>query len=206
MPLPSRLYLIVDPLDTGREPLALAQAMLAGGARLLQLRLKHETETNRFLAHAAAIREATTATGATFIVNDRADIAAAVGADGVHLGQDDLPIEAARGLLGPQALIGLSTHDERQLATAANTSADYLSLGPLFPTTSKANPDPVVGTDRLAAARIMVRHPLVAIGGITATTAADALASGADAIAVISDIVRAPDVQRATADLLESLE
>jgi len=205
MALPSRLYLIVDPLDTGRDPLALAQAMLAGGARLLQLRLKDEIDTRRLLAHAAAIREATAAVGATFIVNDRADIAAAVGADGVHLGQDDLPIDAARHVLGPQALIGLSTHDEDQLAAAANTSADYLSLGPIFPTTSKANPDPVVGTERLAKARALVHHPLVAIGGITAATAAATLATGADTIAVISDIVRAPDVGRATAQLLDSI-
>ncbi len=205
MPLPSRLYLIVDPLDTGRDPLTLAQAMLAGGARLLQLRLKHETETRRFLAHAAAIREVTAAAGATFVINDRADIAAAVRADGVHLGQDDLPIEAARRLLGPQALIGLSTHDEHQLDVAAHTSATYLSLGPIFSTTSKANPDPVVGIDRLATARQMVGRPLVAIGGITAATAASTLATGADAIAVISEIVRAPDVERATAELLESI-
>jgi thiamine-phosphate pyrophosphorylase len=203
--LPSRLYLIVDPLDTGRDPLALARAMLAGGARLLQLRSK-TTASGDLLATASAIRDLTTAVGATFIVNDRADIARACGADGVHLGQDDLPVAAARAVLDPGSMIGLSTHSETQLAAARSAGADYLAFGPIFATTSKSAADPVLGCERLRAARRLTDAPLVAIGGITATTAGAVLAAGADAVAVIAAIVRAPDVERATAELLGLLE
>lgn len=203
--LPSRLYLIVDPLDTGRDPVALALAMLAAGGRLLQLRLKG-VPTRDLLAVAARLREMTLAAGATFIVNDRADIALAVGADGVHLGQEDLPVEVARQLVGPERLLGFSTHSEIQLEAARSAGADYLSLGPIFATTSKAAADPVIGVQRLRAARLLVAQPLVAIGGITAATARAVLDAGADAVSVIAAVVRAPDVQRATAELLEVVD
>jgi thiamine-phosphate pyrophosphorylase len=199
--LPSRLYAIVDPLDTGRDPLDLARAMLAGGARLLQLRLK-ASATGALLATAERMRDFTAAAGATLIVNDRADVARACGADGVHLGQDDLPIEAARQVLGPAAIIGFSTHSETQLAAARARGADYLAFGPIYATTSKSKADPVLGCDRLRAARALTTGPLVAIGGITAATAPAVLAAGADAVAVIGALVRAPDVERATAELL----
>ena len=205
MTLPSRLYLIVDPLDTGRDPVALTRAMLAGGARLLQLRLKHAT-SGELLAIACRVRELTAGAGCTFIVNDRADIALAAGADGVHLGQEDLPVAAARGILGPGHIIGFSTHSETQLAAGRENGADYLALGPIFATTSKTAADPVIGWARLRAARALVSHPLVAIGGITPLTARDVLAAGADAVAVISAVVRAPDVERATAELLTLVE
>jgi thiamine-phosphate diphosphorylase len=203
--LPSRLYLIVDPLDTGRDPLSLARAMLAAGARFLQLRLK-EVSTGELLAIATRLREMTAAAGATFVVNDRADIAFAVGADGVHLGQDDLPVEVARQLVGPKRLLGFSTHSEVQLEAARGVGADYLSLGPIFATTSKAAADPVIGVQRLRAARLLSAQPLVAIGGITATTAREVLAAGADAVSVIASVVRAPDVQRAAAEMLELVD
>ena len=203
--LPSRLYLIIDPLDTGRDPLALTRAMLAGGARLLQLRLK-TTATGDLLATAEAIRDLTTAAGATFIVNDRADVARACGADGVHLGQNDLPVAAARTVLGPGPLIGLSTHSETQLADARSAGADYIAFGPIFATTSKSAADPVLGCERLQIVRGLTTVPLVAIGGITAATAPAVLAAGADAVAVIAAIVRAPDVERATAELLALVE
>jgi thiamine-phosphate pyrophosphorylase len=205
MILPSRLYAIVDPLDTGREPLALARAMLAGGARLLQLRLK-SVSSGALLAAATAIRERTAAAGATLIVNDRADLARACGADGVHLGQEDLPVEDARRIVGPTAVVGFSTHSETQLEAARSAGADYLAFGPIFATTSKSKADPVLGCERLAAARRLTEGPLVAIGGITAATAPAVLAAGADAVAVIAALVRAPDVERATAELLASLE
>ena len=197
----SRLYLIVDPLDTGRDPVAIARAMLAGGARLLQLRMKRAA-TGDLFATAQRLRELTGEVGATFIVNDRVDVALASDADGVHLGQDDLPVAVARSLLGPTRLIGYSTHDERQLAAAAGCGADYLSLGPIFVTTSRAAADPVIGCERLRAARPRVAEPVVAIGGITAARAPEVLAAGADAVSVIAAVVRAPDVERATADLL----
>jgi thiamine-phosphate pyrophosphorylase len=199
--LPSRLYVIVDPLDTGRDPLMLARAVLAGGARLLQLRMK-ATTTHELLATAEAVRDLSAAAGATFIVNDRADIARACGADGVHLGQEDLPVAAARTVLGPRALIGFSTHSETQLADARAAGADYLAFGPIFATSSKRAPNPVLGCERLRTARDLTTTPLVAIGGITAATAPAVLAAGADAVAVIAAIVRAPDVERATAELL----
>jgi thiamine-phosphate diphosphorylase len=201
MTLRSRLYAIVDPLDTGRDPIALARAMLAGGARVLQLRAK-STATGALLETAVAMRELTAAAGATFVVNDRADVALACGADGVHLGQDDLPIAAARAIVGPDMMIGFSTHSETQLAAADACGADYLAFGPIYGTTSKHTADPVLGCERLAAARRLTKGPLVAIGGITAATASGVLAAGADAVAVIAALVRAPDVERATAELL----
>jgi thiamine-phosphate pyrophosphorylase len=199
--LPSRLYLIVDPLDTGRDPVHLARAMLAGGARLLQLRLK-STATGALVRTAETVRELTAAAGATFILNDRADVAQACGADGVHLGQEDLPVAAARAVLGAGKLIGFSTHSETQLAEARAHGADYLAFGPIFATTSKSAADPVLGCERLASARALTTAPLVAIGGITAATASAVLAAGADAVAVIAALVRAPDVERATAELI----
>jgi thiamine-phosphate pyrophosphorylase len=205
MILRSRLYLIVDPLDTGRTPRDLARARLAGGARLLQLRVKRAT-TDQLLREAEAIRELTAAAGAAFVVNDRADVARAVGADGVHLGQDDLPVAAGRAVVGPDVAIGFSTHSESQLAAAARCGADYLALGPIFATTSKDKADPVLGCERLRAARALTTTPLVAIGGITAATAPAVLAAGADAVAIIAAVVRAPDVERATAELLAIVE
>lgn len=205
MTLPSRLYAIVDPLDTGRDPITLTRALLAGGARLLQLRLK-TTATGALLHVAEAVRDLTAAVGATFIVNDRADVARACGADGVHLGQDDLPIAAARAVLGADAIVGFSTHSETQLAAARRHGADYLAFGPIYATTSKSAADPVLGCERLGAARRLTTAPLVAIGGITAATAPDVLAAGADAVAIIAALVRAPDVERATAELLALID
>ncbi len=126
MTLPSRLYAIVDPLDTGRDPETLARAMLAGGARLLQLRLK-STATGALVRTAEAVRELTSAAGAMFILNDRADVAEACDADGVHLGQEDLPVAAARAVLGTGKLIGFSTHSETQLAEARARTAPTTS-------------------------------------------------------------------------------
>jgi thiamine-phosphate pyrophosphorylase len=154
----------------------------------------------------AASRVVSAAAGATFIVNDRADVASACNADGVHLGQDDLPIAAARTILGPDKIIGFSTHNEDQLAQAQTAGATYLAFGPIFPTTSKPAADPVVGRERLARARRLTTGPQVAIGRITPATARGTLAAGADAIAVIAAIMRAPDVERATADFLALVE
>jgi thiamine-phosphate pyrophosphorylase len=201
MILPSRVYFIVDPLDTGRDPVELGRAMLEGGARLLQLRLK-DTPSGELVTIARRLRELTAAAGARFVVNDRIDVALAAEADGVHLGQDDVPVAAARALLGPDRWIGFSTHSEAQLEAASGCGADYLSLGPIFVTTSKAKADPVIGPALLRAARARVTEPVVAIGGITAATAREVLDAGADAVSVIAAVVRAPDVRRATSDLL----
>jgi thiamine-phosphate pyrophosphorylase len=132
------------------------------------------------------------------IVNDRPDIAAIVASAGVHVGQEDLPVEAARKLCPAPQWVGISTHNLEQLRAANLTSADYIAVGPIFPTATKENPDPVVGLEFLRAARQLTRKPLVAIGGITVQSAGEVFRAGADSVAVISDLRNAPDpAQRA---------
>jgi len=195
MPEPLRLpalYAIVDPLDTGRAPEALAAAYLAGGARLLQLRVKDAT-SRELLRVAERVAALARAAGAVFLVNDRPDVARAVDADGVHLGQDDLPVGAARRVLGPDRLVGVSTHDLGEARAAVEAGADYIGVGPIYATASKAKALPARGPGLVAAVRRQVRCPIVAIGGITAETAPAVLAAGADAVAMIAALVRAAD-------------
>jgi thiamine-phosphate pyrophosphorylase len=132
-------------------------------------------------------------------MNDRADICLAAGFDGVHVGQEDLSPASVRSIIGPDRLLGVSTHNISQLEEAVTTTADYLAVGPVFPTASKLNPDPVVGLDLVSSARNLLieredRRPLVAIGGITRANAAQVFAAGADSVAVISDLVTSPRV------------
>lgn len=199
-----RLYAIVDPLDTGRDPVELAGAFLAGGARCLQLRLK-DAPAREVLAAARAIVPRAHAAGALVLVNDRPDIAALAGADGVHLGQEDLPPAAARRVLGPGRAIGVSTHavDEARAAVAAG--ADYVAVGPVYATTSKAGALAPRGLELVAAARAVVTCPIVAIGGIDATTAPAVLAARADAVAMIGALVRTPDPEAAVRAVLARL-
>ena len=199
------LYAIIDPLDTGHRPEELATAFLAGGARLLQLRWKAAAPAE-LLAAATVIASRARAAGALFLVNDRPDIALAADADGVHLGQDDLPITAARRLLGAQALIGISTHEVAEARAAEAAGADYVAVGPIYTTGSKANPLAPRGLDLVRAARAAVRCPLVAIGGITPETAAAVRAAGADSLAMIGTLVHAPDPAGAVRTLLAVLE
>ena len=131
--------------------------------------------------------------GVRVIVNDRPDIAAMVGAGGVHVGQDDLPVEAARACCGGGLWVGVSTHNLEQFQLAMATSADYIAVGPIFPTATKENPDPVVGLELIRAARRLTRKPLVAIGGITVQSAESVYRAGADSIAVVSDLLSAPN-------------
>ena len=204
---PARLYPIIDTLgDPQRSHLDLARAVLAAGTPLLQLRVKHEP-TGRFVELARAVKAEADRHGALLLINDRADIAKLVNAAGVHLGQDDLPVHAAREILGPRAIIGFSTHTLAQAEAAAREGlADYLGFGPIYATSSKDNPDPVQGLDGLRAVRRQLQMPLVAIGGITAATIADVLAAGADAVAMIGEIVRATDVTETARTLLERLQ
>ena len=167
--------------------MAVARAMLAGGAEILQLRHKAEWTRPAF-AQAVEIAAACRDAGVAFLVNDRADIAKMLGA-GVHVGQDDLVPADARTVLGDEPAVGFSTHNEEQLEGAAGEPVDYLAFGPVFQTTSKQNPDPVAGLERLTGARTLTGKPLVAIGGITRETAAAVLATGADSIAVIGDLL-----------------
>jgi thiamine-phosphate pyrophosphorylase len=125
-------------------------------------------------------------------MNDRADLCVAAGFDGVHVGQDDLPAKSARRVIGPNLMLGVSTHNPEQVIAADKTSADYIAIGPVFATSSKANPDPVIGIDGVRAARLLTRKPLVAIGGISRANCRAVADAGADSVAVISDLIRDP--------------
>jgi thiamine-phosphate pyrophosphorylase len=188
----TRLYAILDTgalEKRGMAPIETAEAMLDGGVRLLQIRHKGLWSPAIYQAEqvvASLCRQA----GATLIVNDRADIAKLLGA-GLHLGQDDLAPADARTLLGGEPLIGYSSHNAAQLREAAAEPVDYVALGPIFGTSSKQNPDPVVGLDELRRCRALVEKPLVAIGGITRENARAVLDAGADAVAVIADLLPA---------------
>ena len=184
MTLP-KLYAITDTELSNCSHVEIVERLLAGGARLIQLRDKEASAKDMFEA-AQACLQLTRAVGATLIINDRVDIAMAADADGVHLGQDDLTVAEARTLLGPDKIIGISTHSVAQVEAALVTSANYIAVGPIFATTTKANPDPVVGLALLRQARTLTSLPLVAIGGITLETAREVLAAGAHSVAVIS--------------------
>jgi thiamine-phosphate pyrophosphorylase len=198
---PDPFYPIAD-AAAARDVVALAEAIVAGGARLLQLRAK-DASSGELVMLARAVKAASDRAGARLIINDRADIAKLVDAAGVHLGQDDLPPAAARALLGPDKLIGFSTHSREQAAAALRAgNIDYLAFGPIFPTTGKRHPDPHQGCGVLAAVRAHCPLPLVAIGGIDATNLGAVLAAGADAVAVIGAIARTADPAGATRELL----
>ena len=189
----SPLYAIVDVEvceRAGRPPADVARDYLAGGARLLQVRAKH-LAGGAFLQLVDIVAVQAGAVGATVIVNDRLDVAAAAGL-GVHLGQDDLSVAHARAVLGPQAIVGLSTHTPAQLAAALRQPVSYVAFGPVFVTVTKAYPDPVVGLSGVAAAAVAALAagvPLVAIGGITLATAASVRDAGAASVAVIADLL-----------------
>jgi thiamine-phosphate pyrophosphorylase len=189
--LTSSLYAMVDPAG-GHEPVALARILLDAGARVMQLRLK-DASSREMLAAARMIAPMCRERGATFIVDDRVDVAMLSGADGVHLGQDDLPLDAARRLVGSSMMIGISTHSVEQAVEAQGGGADYIGFGPIYPGGLRNNPAGK-GLEMLSAVRAAVRIPVVAIGGITETTMPDVLAAGADACAIITDVVRAPDI------------
>ncbi|MFI5103344.1 MAG: thiamine phosphate synthase [Terriglobales bacterium] len=200
MPLPS-LYPILDfsCFAGGQDPLAAmldsAEQLLAAGASIIQYRDK-TSGPRIFLKHAREFRRITQGR-ATFIVNDRLDLALACGADGVHLGQDDLSPVAARRIFdqikdGKAKIIGFSTHNLAQVRQADALPVDYIAVGPVFATSSKANPDPVIGVEGVRQARAATTKPLVAIGGITRENCLQVKAAGADSVAVISDLLESP--------------
>jgi len=143
--------------------------------------------------------------GISFVVNDRTDVAALVGADGIHVGQQDLSVENARRVVGSK-WVGVSTHNREQFERAAATSADYIALGPVFSTSTKTNPDPVVGIDFIRMVRTLTDKPIVAIGGITLDRASEVIRAGADSVAVISDILLAPDPGKRARQFIDILE
>jgi thiamine-phosphate pyrophosphorylase len=183
-------YPILDTEALNRRGFSLidaAEAILAGGARILQLRHKGRYSREMF-AVASRIAQMCRECGAQFVVDDRADMAILLDA-GLHVGQDDLPPADARRLIGPNRILGFSTHNEAQLRAALVEPADYFAIGPIFGTASKSNPDPVVGVEELRRLRPIADRPLVAIGGITRENAASVLAAGASAVAVIGDLL-----------------
>lgn len=192
-----RLYVILDAALIPSNETEYASSLAEAGVRLLQYRNKSASARQLFESSqrlASVLRPH----GVTFVVNDRPDVAALCGADGVHVGQDDLEVESARRVVGSEKLVGVSTHNLEQFQQALATSADYIAVGPVFATASKANPEPVVGTNFLRRVRSLTDKPIVAIGGITLERAAEVVEAGADAVAVISGILTARDpVERA---------
>lgn len=195
------LYLVTDRGLAGDRPLEeVVLAAVEGGAGVVQLREK-ELATRAFVESARRLKALLEPRGIPLIVNDRVDVALAAGADGVHLGQEDMAYPDARALLGPDAIIGLSVETPEDVREAEGFDVDYLGVSPIFPTPTKSDTKGAWGLDGLAEVRRMSRHRLVAIGGLNATNAADAIRAGADAVAVVSAICAAADPRRAAEEL-----
>ncbi|MGZ4731805.1 MAG: thiamine phosphate synthase [Terriglobales bacterium] len=187
-----RLYAIVDSSahQSTRDLAAYAEELVTAGCTLLQYRSK--SGNARVMLEQARVLRKHLGDSVRLIMNDRADLCLAADFDGVHVGQDDLSAESVRKIIGPDRWLGVSTHNPEQLSEANLTSADYLAIGPVFSTSSKDKPDPVVGLEGVRRARQMTRKPLVAIGGITRANAASVIEAGADSVAVISDLLGEP--------------
>ena len=199
-----RLYPITDARLTGLTHAEQVERLAAGGATFVQLREKHAAPREFYEAALKAVQVARVL-GVRIIINDRVDIAMAVDADGVHLGQDDLPPARARALVGANRIVGYSTHNVKQALEADSTPVDYIAVGPVFQTTTKANPDPVVGPELIRELKTRLTKPLVAIGGITLNTAPAVIAAGADSVAVIADLYATGDIAARTREFLHRL-
>ena len=187
-----QIYPITDTRISGLSHAEQVQKLIAGGAALIQVREKYAA-SDEFYRSALAAAAIASASGVPLIINDRVDIAIAVGAAGVHLGQDDLPPVEARALLGSKAIIGFSTHTIEQARAAAALPVDYIAFGPVFPTGTKENPDEVVGLDGLREVRRVIGDiPLVAIGGINGSNLTSVLSSGADSAGMIGALISVP--------------
>lgn len=186
------LYAILDPALIPTAIVPFAENLADAGVRLMQLRDKRGSAL-KIYEQSRELVSALEPCGVKFIVNDRPDIAAIVEASGVHVGQEDLPPEEARLIVGKGYWVGVSTHNIEQFREASTTSADYIAVGPIFATASKQNPDPVVGLELLREVRKLTVKPIVAIGGITLETAGDVYLAGADSVAVIRDLICARD-------------
>jgi thiamine-phosphate pyrophosphorylase len=190
-----RFYPILDAacFPTPELLLQAAEQLMSAGVEIVQYRNKL-SDAGAVLAQARSLRERRAASRASvrLIMNDRADLCLAAEFDGVHVGQDDLSPESARGIIGLERWLGVSTHNPQQVAEADKTSADYVAIGPVFATASKSNPDPVIGPTGVRQARALTNKPLVAIGGITRENCHSVINAGADSVAVISDLIRDP--------------
>jgi len=200
-----RLYVILDAALITSPERDCAASLAEAGVRLLQYRNK-SAHARRYLESSRELAELLCPRGVTFFVNDRPDVAFLAGASGVHVGQEDLDVEQARGVLGREKLVGVSTHNLEQFERAAASSANYIAVGPIFSTSSKANPDPVVGLDFLRQIRGLTNKPIVAIGGITLERAAAVIEAGAESVAVISGILSAAEPAQRARDYIKVLE
>jgi len=197
------LYAIIDnSLTPSVSNIEIAKKVLAGGAGILQLRGKG-LSSKELLEQAREIREIAREAGAIFIVNDRADVALLADADGVHLGQDDLPIAKAREILGREKLIGLSTHNLKQAIKAEFEGADYIGFGPVFGTTTKTDAEEAKGSEALKEVKKGVSIPVIAIGGMNLENLKEVIDAGADGVAVISAVVKAKNIEEATKGFIE---
>lgn len=199
------LYIILDPSINPARPLVeVLRAAAEAGAGLFQYRNKTASMKDAYV-EALALRQTAATAGVLFIVNDRCDLALAVDADGVHLGQRDLPLDLARKLLGPEKLIGISTHNPDQVQEATAGKPDYLGFGPIFTPGSKQDHDPVVGLEGLRAMRSRTSLPVFAIGGIHIDQVNDVMCAGADGVAVISAILKASDISYAVKSFIAQM-
>lgn len=199
-----RIYPITDTVLSGRSHAEQVELLANGGATIIQLREKRATPREFYQAAIEAML-VSRRLGIQLIINDRVDIAVAVKADGVHLGQQDLPPDRARMLLGDSRIIGYSTHSLEQALAAVSAPVDYIAIGPIFQTQTKDRPDPVVGLEVVGEIKRHFIKPVVAIGGIKLETASSVLAAGADSVAVISDLISSEDISARTRRFLEVL-
>mgnify|MGYP001198621748 FL=1 len=199
------LYVILDPsVCTDRSLVDVLKVSAAAGAKIFQYRNKTASMKAAY-EEALSLRKVAQELDVLFIVNDRCDLALAVNADGVHLGQGDVPLHLARKIMGPDKLIGVSTHNRDQVIAATAGDPDYLGFGPIFTPSSKLDHDPVVGLQGLRTIRPLTALPIFAIGGITADRTEDVIRAGADGVAVISAILKAPDISQAVIDFVSRI-
>lgn len=205
-PFDLSLYVITDGrVARGRDQVELVEAAIRGGATMVQLRDKELPARDQYEL-GRRLREVTRSAGIALIVNDRVDLALAIEAEGVHLGQDDLPPAVARQLLGPEAIVGVSAGNPAELALVEREGADYVGTGPFAPTGSKADAGAAIGAAGLAAVRAVTTLPIVAIGAISSANAAEAIGAGAEGVAVISAVVGAEDPERAARELRQIVD
>ena len=197
------VYVILDPSVVKGPPVKAAEEVLAGGAKVIQWRDKVSDKGDQIIT-CQQLRVLCDQFNALFIINDHVDLAIATGADGVHLGQHDLPVTVARSLLGPDKIIGKSNALVEEALEAQSQGSDYVAVGAIFPTQTKSNTRPA-GLETLAAVRKIVSSPIVAIGGITETTAPMVIEAGADAVAVITAVLHSDDPRKATQRLVDTV-
>lgn len=201
----SGLYIILDPsVYPARLLVEVLTAAAEAGASLFQYRNKTASMKEAYV-EVLALRQAAAKAGVLFIVNDRCDLALAVDADGVHLGQGDLPLDLARKVMGPDKLIGISTHNPDQVREATAGKPDYLGFGPIFKPGSKQDHDPVVGLEGLRAMRRLTPLPVFAIGGIQIDQVGEVMKAGADGVAIISAVLKAADIREAVRKFLAQM-